>query len=244
MTDGLIGTAKRRRQVVFPPPQMERFLFGFNQAVADSLWLRLVQDFDFCEQIGPEGLDAYQRSALKRQMIKGTDGSEATNARFNAEFRKRYGCKKGWVYRMLDTITNVDPRYEIAFSAGGVMLSVLLDDVEGASAFFRKGEHLSKDWAFFYRAAYHFVEEDPDIPLAVRYLIRARELGGPEWLPSYAAKLYSREGQLELALGVLENALATDPSLAEKDFFKIRLQEVRRKLQDAKRTSGVEGSKN
>ena len=34
-----------------PPPQhIERMSFGFNEVMADSLWIRAVQDFDYCEQ--------------------------------------------------------------------------------------------------------------------------------------------------------------------------------------------------
>ncbi|WII71410.1 hypothetical protein QJS83_13150 [Bdellovibrio sp. 22V] len=39
-----------RRQLIAPPPMLERFSFGFSEIVADSLWIRTLQDFDYCDQ--------------------------------------------------------------------------------------------------------------------------------------------------------------------------------------------------
>lgn len=38
------------RQLIPPPQYIERMSFGFNEVMADSLWIRAVQDFDYCEQ--------------------------------------------------------------------------------------------------------------------------------------------------------------------------------------------------
>lgn len=38
------------RQLIPPPQHIERMSFGFNEVMADSLWIRAVQDFDYCEQ--------------------------------------------------------------------------------------------------------------------------------------------------------------------------------------------------
>lgn len=35
---------------IAPPPLIEYFSFGFQMPLADSLWIRSLQDFDFCEK--------------------------------------------------------------------------------------------------------------------------------------------------------------------------------------------------
>lgn len=41
---------KKRSDYTPPPSAIKNFTLGFNYAIADSLWLRAVQDFDYCEQ--------------------------------------------------------------------------------------------------------------------------------------------------------------------------------------------------
>ena len=39
-----------------PPPALHHFAFGYSQPIADSLWIRAIQDFDFCESKIDENL--------------------------------------------------------------------------------------------------------------------------------------------------------------------------------------------
>src|ERR1035441_2628440 len=74
--------------------------FGFQQVLADLIWLRLIQDIDY------------------------HDGQKQN---------------KGWVYQMLDGITSLDRRFQMAYIAGATVLSVLVQDVEGANLIFDRG---------------------------------------------------------------------------------------------------------
>lgn len=38
------------RDLIPPPPQIEHMSFGFQEATADILWIRTLQDFDYCEK--------------------------------------------------------------------------------------------------------------------------------------------------------------------------------------------------
>lgn len=38
-----------KRYLIAPPPHLEFFHFGYNEVIADSLWVRAIQDFDYCE---------------------------------------------------------------------------------------------------------------------------------------------------------------------------------------------------
>lgn len=37
------------RQLIPPPPHIERFTFGYQEVIADTLWIRALQDFDYCD---------------------------------------------------------------------------------------------------------------------------------------------------------------------------------------------------
>lgn len=37
------------RQLIPPPPHLERFSFGYQEVIADTLWIRALQDFDYCD---------------------------------------------------------------------------------------------------------------------------------------------------------------------------------------------------
>ncbi|XGC81859.1 tetratricopeptide repeat protein [Bdellovibrio bacteriovorus] len=37
-------------QLIPPPPMIQHMSFGFQEVIADSLWIRAIQDFDYCEK--------------------------------------------------------------------------------------------------------------------------------------------------------------------------------------------------
>lgn len=43
-------SGKVERQLIAPPQNIERIAFGFHEMMADSLWIRAIQDFDFCDR--------------------------------------------------------------------------------------------------------------------------------------------------------------------------------------------------
>jgi hypothetical protein len=157
-----------------PPKHLKHMTFGFNEMTADMLWLRFIQDIDHCNSLDW--------------------ASEIVEAR----------CKKGWGYEMVLSIHEVAPKFRIPMAVGPLSLSVLQDDIVGASELFIKAtEAFPNDWPILYRAAFHFMEEEKDPKKAAEYLNRASNAGGPVWLKSLAAKMYDKEGQAMLALQTL-----------------------------------------
>ncbi len=170
------------RHLVPPPPHLEYFSFGFQMSIADGLWIRAIQDFDFCEQ------------SLAVHLCKGN----------------------GWLSQMLDSITNLAPDYLVAYNNGGLALTVLVSDYEGASKIFDKGvKAFPKDKALLYTAAYHAMMEEKNKAKAAELLIQAAKAGGNEWYYSLAGKLYAEAGEKELAQGLYEN-LQKDPNANQK----------------------------
>lgn len=43
-------STEAQRQLVAPPPGIEHMSFGYKEVMADLLWIRAVQDFDYCDQ--------------------------------------------------------------------------------------------------------------------------------------------------------------------------------------------------
>jgi hypothetical protein len=44
------GLLERPRDLIAPPAGIEHFTFGHRDVVADVLWIRAIQDFDYCDQ--------------------------------------------------------------------------------------------------------------------------------------------------------------------------------------------------
>jgi hypothetical protein len=134
---------------------------------------------------------------------------------------------------MLDRITDYSPKFRIAYSMGATTLSVLVDDIEGASRLFEKALLVfPNDWVIQYRAAYHFLSEVHDLDRAAELLLLVGKNGGPAWAPSLAARLYSRAGQALLGKQVLLELLETYNDGPAADRLRERLAEIQKVLDE------------
>lgn len=158
-----------------PPPGLQYFSFGFNESIGDSLWLDYIQHIDSCLPLAHE-----------------TD-------------HKIANCRKGWTFHMLDSITELAPRFRMAYAVGPLALSVLNGDLDGADVIFERAiQAYPKDWSILYRAAYHYIYDKKDDKKAANLLMEAYKYGGPTWLPIMASRLYSEEGQVDVGISVLK----------------------------------------
>jgi hypothetical protein len=183
-------------RLISPPHGLEHFSFGFKAPLADLMWIRVIQDFDYCE--------------------KKIDNINCSNT--------------GWLYQMLDVVTDLAPDFRTAYSAGSIALSVIVSDIQGASLLFEKGlKHFPKDWIINYRAAYHFLIEVKNKTRAAELLVVAAQNGGPPWLYSLATRLYTEEGQNILAVGIYKQLLeeGASPSLIEQVRKKLNKQKIK-----------------
>ncbi|MBK9293254.1 MAG: hypothetical protein IPM57_02245 [Oligoflexia bacterium] len=114
----------------------------------------------------------------------------------------------GWGYHMAEAITNLDKRYRIVYVAAGTVLSVEVEDKEGARLILEKGiKNITDDWVLPYRAGYHYLYELKDCKTAAKHLNDAAKKGAPYWLSSLAARLYTASGQYDLAYQVTKENL-------------------------------------
>lgn len=189
--------AKEPTRFIPPPPMIKYFHFGYRETMADVLWIRVVQDLSMCE--------------------KAPDSVAGSNAHVT--------CNKGWVFQMLDLVTDLAPHFKMPYYYGATTLSVLVNDAQGAKIIFDKGvKEMPDSWDVAYRAAYHYMMELKDNKRAAELLLQAARHGAPGWVYSLAGRLYTQDGQAELAKSVLLEALQADPDGPGASSIKYRLK--------------------
>ncbi|MBK9322067.1 MAG: hypothetical protein IPM97_03750 [Bdellovibrionaceae bacterium] len=126
---------------------------------------------------------------------------------------------KGWLYRMLNSITELSPKFRMPYATGAVALSVMVSDIEGAAQIFDKGiENFPNDWPILYRAAYHNLYEVKDKKRAAELFIRAGRNGAPPWVFSLAGGLYNEIDERATAEAILQEMINTevDPTIIKR----------------------------
>lgn len=212
-----------QQEHLVPPKAMGEFTMGYNDLLGSSLWLRLMQDFSHCAT-APQGegyYEAVQAGGEKKVM------DEILQRKL-----KPSKCHLGWVYNMVDRVTDFMPRFYMAYLNGGDMLSVAVDDREGARRIYEKALlKYPNDWSILYHAGFHYLWELQNPKRAALLLGRAQENGAPGWVASLSANLYNRAGQAHVAREIVIKALKR-PGLDEMSMkrLKYRLQELNEAL--------------
>lgn len=160
-----------KRQLIAPPSGIQRFSFGYRESAADLIWIRAIQDFDYCDN----------------------------------QIKKNVCRNNSWLFQMLDAVTDLSPHFRIPYAVGGLALTVIISDIDGATKFFEKGvKAFPHDWPIIYRAAYHYLYEVQDKKRAAELLVQAGQNGAPPWVFTLAGRLYSDSGELDLAQNLLQ----------------------------------------
>lgn len=194
-----------------PPLVFKYFHFGYRETMADLFWIRVVQDFSVCE-----------KAAESTAGLVSGSGAIAV-------------CDKGWVFRMLDLITDLAPRFRMPYFYGATNLSVLVNDPQGAKIIFDKGVKQCPDvWDIAYRAAYHYMIVLKDKETAAKLLLQAGRNGAPPWVYSLAGRLMTEEGKAFLAKSVLLDLLKADPDGPAAASIKRRLKLIDEELAKSK----------
>jgi len=213
------------REFLKPPENIKYFTFGYNDFLASSLWLRLLQNFEYCEG------GKFQESDYVAPTKEAKDKLEGILIRQ----MKPSKCHLGWVYSMLDVISEIQPRFRLVYETGAIFLSVAVDDREGARRIFEKGAvQYPKDWELLFRAGYHYMWEMQNPQRAAELYRQAASAGAPDYVIALSAALYSRVGQARIAKIMLEDAVQKKPSSVHIDRIKTRLDEVNKILEENK----------
>ncbi|MEM7646130.1 MAG: hypothetical protein AAF203_04400, partial [Pseudomonadota bacterium] len=134
--------------------------------------------------------------------------------------------------------SDLSPDFRTVYADGATMLSVLVDDREGAKSIFSKGvAYFPDDWEILYRAAYHELFEMKNPDRAQELLLKAGKRGAPEWVYSLSAKLLTRLGRAQFAKTILESVLTRDRGGEYEKRLKQQLDRVNEALSGAQKGS-------
>ncbi len=133
-----------------------------------------------------------------------------------------------WLYRALDIITTLDPKFVRAYEAGGLALTTLVVLPEESNQLMMKGmQHNPTEWKLPFLIGINYYYESYDDAKAAEYMSQASRLpGAPSNLTTLAANLYvsghSPQQAVDLLAALYEKA--TDESA--KKLLEIRLKIV------------------
>ena len=215
------GQTREMKSFVSPPKDIKLFALGYDEDWADSIWLRVIQDIEICDRTSVGDLDMSQR------LPKSDDHNGPIPAGGWSNHDAGRCRDESWVFTMLDAVTKLAPRFRIPYSAGATILAVVVRDYKGATVIFERGLHqFPNDWQLEYKAAFHYLYNLGDQNHAADLLVQAAKNGGPQWLYSLAAKLYTEEGQAFMAKTVLQEVLDENPDAQFAVRLKQRLDEA------------------
>ena len=137
---------------------------------------------------------------------------------------------KSWFFSVVNLTVELDPNFAEAYYYGGLSLSTLIKDIEGASIIFDKGVvHFKREWPMLYAAAYHALFEEKDKLKASRLYLAAANFGAPPWVRLSAGRLAAEGGNDDAAIEILEHLihLESDPRWIRR--LKDKLSEAQKK---------------
>ncbi|MBK9039695.1 MAG: hypothetical protein IPL83_11120 [Bdellovibrionales bacterium] len=205
-----------RHPMLLPPENIEHFTFGYGDSIADSLWIRSIQDMEFCGA-----------TAVTAQVSQFDEPKSSVQTDPTGTPKSPAQCKKGWAFHMLNEITDLSPKFEIVYTMGATGLSILVDDREGAEIIFDKGVvAFPRVWQISYTAAYHALFETGNLEKGARLLKQAGDSGAPGWVYFLATHVYSQAGLAELGKAVVEEYIQKFPPDEVPLRAKQRLAEV------------------
>ncbi len=216
----ILPNADSKHLFFVPPRSLSYFTFGHRNTTADALWIRVIQDMHQCTYHASK--DEKSPSVPLRVSELGAERIERAPSK----------CHLGWVYHMLEAITDLSPRFRLPYLSGGTALSILVDDREGAARIYEKGLKIyPNDSQLAYRAAYHFLFEVGDARRGVELLEQAGRLGAPQWVFSLAAKIRTKLGQALAARQMLVEAIEEAPEGPFAERLRERLKEVEAQIE-------------
>ncbi len=164
-------------------------------------------------------------------------GVDALLIRFLAHtsYEKKSQASRSFAFYDLDLATDVDPAFFELYWGGANMLSVVLDDKEGARDLVLKGNQFRKnklpsyslrfkelfwsgEWQIPLLLAYVYLFEFDDLKNAAQAFQDAADLsGGPAYLQSLKARLQKRGGVYDVGLRLLQFMIQTAPHEKAKE---------------------------
>ena len=133
-----------------------------------------------------------------------------------------------WLYRALDIITTLDPKFVRAYEAGGLALTTLVVLPEESNQLMMKGmRHNPTEWKLPFLIGINYYYELYDDAKAAEYMSQASRLpGAPSSLATLAANLYVSGHSPQQAVNLLADLYEKATDENAKKLLEIRLKIV------------------
>jgi hypothetical protein len=107
-----------------------------------------------------------------------------------------------WFFGVLDRVTDLDPNFAYAYQFGGIVLSVMSDEVALSNAILEKGLKNRPDyWQIPFHLGFNYFYHMKDSLEAAKYMEIASKIEGhPPYLPLLVARFYSKGDEEKTAL--------------------------------------------
>lgn len=132
------------------------------------------------------------------------------------------------LYELLDVVSNFDPKFEIPYLLGGLVLGESTPHARKALHVLGRGkEQFPVDWRFpFYKGfTYYFSVGDPEA--AGKEMAEAARLpGSPAYLPGLASRMLTEARDPNAALALLETIVRRESDPMRRSVLKRRIREV------------------
>jgi hypothetical protein len=132
------------------------------------------------------------------------------------------------LFDLLNIAANFDPRFEIPYLLGGLVLGESPDHGKEALRILGRGEaQFPRDWRFpFYKGFTHyFTVGDPEA--AGKEMARAARLpGSPAFLPGLASRMLSEARDPDAAIALLQTIVRQESDPARRSVLQRRIREV------------------
>lgn len=167
---GSFGLKNYDQKLICVSNYIKYFSFGFNSSVADTFWIRFLQE-----------LDAYNQLEV-------------------AEVHLCPDKISSWHFHIMNVAFDLDTKFFEIMVHAPLLVSVTINDPKGASILFDKSvSNFPNDWRILYRASYQAQIEEKDFKKAADLLYRAGKNGAPGWVMSLAGGLYNEAGNRRMA---------------------------------------------
>lgn len=106
-----------------------------------------------------------------------------------------------WIYKALDTVTTLDPKFIAPYETGGLILTIVADHVDLSDKILEKGVRNNPEvWQLPFYLGFNYQFFLKDYKEAARYMSMAASIkGSPSYLPLLASRLYVQAEDPEFA---------------------------------------------
>jgi len=132
------------------------------------------------------------------------------------------------LYELLDVVSNFDPKFEIPYLLGGLVLGESTSHAQKALHVLARGkEQYPTDWRFpFYMGFTHYFSLGDGIAGGRAMAEAARLPGSPAYLPGLASRMLSEAREPEVALALLAPIVRQESDPARRAVLERRIREV------------------